>query len=153
MGKSPLKRRRNQAINELQNLKYLPRRYLHLNICTVTLYSSLCKSSPAIFNSFRKFERFCEDIISSAPLNAKLCLKTALLHMQVSHDLQEAENVLVFLILMKLPKRSIYLSNQLLSDHVGFGPDRQTTAAVGILKCVRCEENHEYNRISKVNLI
>ena len=25
MGKSPLKRRRNQAINELQNLKYLPR--------------------------------------------------------------------------------------------------------------------------------
>ena len=41
MGKSPLKRRRNQAINELQNLKYLPRRYfyvmilLHLNVhCT-----------------------------------------------------------------------------------------------------------------------
>ena len=30
MGKSPLKRRRNQAINELQNLKYLPRRYFQL---------------------------------------------------------------------------------------------------------------------------
>ena len=40
--------------------------------------------------------------------------------------------------------------NLINSDHVGFGPDRQTTAAVGILKCVRCEENHDYNRISKV---
>ena len=32
MGKSPLKRRRNQAINELQNLKYLPRRYFYVMI-------------------------------------------------------------------------------------------------------------------------
>jgi predicted pyridoxine 5'-phosphate oxidase superfamily flavin-nucleotide-binding protein len=76
MGKSPLKRRRNQAINELQNLKYLPR------------------SSVERENVF-------ED---RTPAHA---------------------------------------------DHVGFGPDRQTTAAVGILKCVRCEESHEYNRISK----
>jgi len=76
MGKSPLKRRRNQAINELQNLKYLPRSSVEREVV---------------------FE-------DRTPAHA---------------------------------------------DHVGFGPDRQTTAAVGILKCVRCEESHEYNRISK----
>jgi len=76
MGKSPLKRRRNQAINELQNLKYLPRSSVEREVV---------------------FE-------DRTPAHA---------------------------------------------DHVGFGPDRQTTAAVGILKCVRCEDNHDYNRISK----
>ena len=39
------------------------------------------------------------------------------------------------------------------ADHVGFGPDRMTTAAVGVLKSVRCEDSHEYNRISKDTII
>lgn len=76
LGKSPLKRRRNAAINELQNLKYLPR-------------------------SNGEREVVFED---RTPCHA---------------------------------------------DHVGFGPDRMTTAAVGVLKAVRCEDSHSYNRISK----
>jgi len=76
LGKSPLKRRRTAAINELQNLKYLPR-------------------------SSGERETVLED---RTPAHA---------------------------------------------DHVGFGPDRMTTAAVGILKCVRCEDNYDYNRVSK----
>ena len=91
-------------------------------------------------------------MISSAPSNAKLCLKTALLHMQVAHFVT-AKILLVVFMLIEFPIGINFLVNWFLSDHVGFGPDRQTTAAVGILKCVRCEENHEYNRISKVNLI
>ena len=39
------------------------------------------------------------------------------------------------------------------ADHVGFGPDRMTTAAVGVLKSVRCEDSHEYNRINKETII
>merc|ERR1719225_1958344 len=80
LGKSPLKRRRNVAINELQNLKYLPR-------------------------SNGEREVVFED---RTPAHA---------------------------------------------DHVGFGPDRMTTAAVGVLKSVRCEDSHEYNRISKDTVI
>jgi len=80
LGKSPLKRRRNAAINELQNLKYLPR-------------------------SNGEREVVFED---RTPAHA---------------------------------------------DHVGFGPDRMTTAAVGVLKSVRCEDSHEYNRISKDTII
>lgn len=76
LGKSPLKRKRNSAINELQNLRYLPRS-----------------------NTDR--EVVFED---RTPAHA---------------------------------------------DHVGFGPDRQTTAAVGVLKSVRCEDNHEYNTVCK----
>ena len=84
-------------------------------------------------------------MISPAPSNVKLCLKTALLHMQVDFTWCYTVD--------QLPRRSIFSSNSFPSDHVGFGPDRQTTAAVGILKCVRCEESHEYNRISKVNFM
>jgi len=80
LGKSPLKRRRNAAINELQNLKYLPR-------------------------SNGEREVVFED---RTPAHA---------------------------------------------DHVGFGPDRMTTAAVGVLKSVRCEDSHEYNRINKETII
>jgi hypothetical protein len=36
---------------------------------------------------------------------------------------------------------------------VGFGPDRMTTAAVGVLKAVRCEDSHSYNRVSKDTII
>jgi len=80
LGKSPLKRRRNAAINELQNLKYLPR-------------------------SNGEREVVFED---RTPAHA---------------------------------------------DHVGFGPDRMTTGAVGVLKSVRCEDSHEYNRIAKDTII
>jgi len=80
LGKSPLKRRRNAAINELQNLKYLPR-------------------------SNGEREVVFED---RTPCHA---------------------------------------------DHVGFGPDRMTTAAVGVLKAVRCEDSHSYNRVSKDTVI
>jgi len=80
LGKSPLKRRRNAAINELQNLKYLPR-------------------------SNGEREVVFED---RTPCHA---------------------------------------------DHVGFGPDRMTTAAVGVLKAVRCEDSHSYNRVSKDTII
>jgi hypothetical protein len=80
LGKSPLKRRRNAAINELQNLKYLPR-------------------------SNGEREVVFED---RTPAHA---------------------------------------------DHVGFGPDRMTTAAVGVLKSVRCEDSHDYNRIAKDTII
>jgi len=75
LGKSPLKRRRN-AINELQNLKYLPRSSVEREVV----------------------------IEDRTPAHA---------------------------------------------DHVGFGPDRMTTAAVGVLKCVRCEDTYSHNRISK----
>ena len=139
MGKSPLKRRRNQAINELQNLKYLPRRYLRGMIRCILDIAQLLKLIIHIQQISNYYSMF------SAPLNAKLCLKTALLHMQVDFTWCYTVD--------QLPTRSIFSSNLFLSDHVGFGPDRQTTAAVGILKCVRCEESHEYNRISKVNFI
>jgi len=76
MGKSPLKRRRNAAINELSNLKYLPRSTVEREIL---------------------FE-------DRTPAHA---------------------------------------------DHVGFGLDRCTTAAVGVLKSVHCGETVDYNRISK----
>merc|ERR1712106_530654 len=77
LGKSPLKnRRRQQAINELMNLKYLPR-------------------------SSSERETIIED---RTPAHA---------------------------------------------DHVGFGLDRITTAAVGVLKAVRCGDNYPYNRICK----
>jgi len=76
MGKSPLKRRRNAAINELHNLKYLPRSTVEREIL---------------------FE-------DRTPAHA---------------------------------------------DHVGFGLDRCTTAAVGVLKSVSCGESKEFNRISK----
>merc|ERR1719369_1570399 len=76
LGKSPLKRRRNAAINELANLKYLPRSTVEREI---------------IF----------ED---RTPAHA---------------------------------------------DHVGFGLDRRTCAAVGVLKSVHCGETVDYNRISK----
>ena len=36
------------------------------------------------------------------------------------------------------------------ADHVGFGPDRMTTAAVGILKAIHCSEHSDRNRITKV---
>ena len=142
MGKSPLKRRRNQAINELQNLKYLPRRYLRGMIRCILDIAQLLKLIIHIQQISNYYSMF------SAPLNAKLCLKTALLRMQVAHPEKLKLGVLIkFTIFQKYLQFKISLS-----DHVGFGPDRQTTAAVGILKCVRCEESHEYNRISKVNL-
>lgn len=37
------------------------------------------------------------------------------------------------------------------ADHVGHGLDRMTTAAVGILKAVRCGDKSKINRITKVN--
>ena len=81
LGKSPLKRRRNNAaINELQNLKYLPR-------------------------SNGEREVVIED---RTPAHA---------------------------------------------DHVGFGFDRITTAAVGVLKGVRCGDSHSFNRILKDTVI
>jgi len=80
LGKSPLKRRRNAAINELQSLKYLPR-------------------------SNAEREVVIED---RTPAHA---------------------------------------------DHVGFGFDRMTTAAVGVLKAVRCGDNHSYNRVTKDTVI
>ena len=39
------------------------------------------------------------------------------------------------------------------ADHVGFGFDRMTTAAVGVLKAVRCGDNHSYNRVTKDTVI
>ena len=39
------------------------------------------------------------------------------------------------------------------ADHVGFGFDRITTAAVGVLKAVRGGENHSYNRVTKDTVI
>ena len=39
------------------------------------------------------------------------------------------------------------------ADHVGFGFDRITTGAVGVLKAVRCGENHSFNRITKDTVI
>ena len=39
------------------------------------------------------------------------------------------------------------------ADHVGFGFDRITTAAVGVLKAVRGGENHNYNRVTKDTVI
>merc|ERR1719225_1419769 len=80
LGKSPLKRRRNAAINELQNLKYLPR-------------------------SNGEREVVIED---RTPAHA---------------------------------------------DHVGFGFDRITTGAVGVLKGVRCGDSHSFNRILKDTVI
>jgi len=80
LGKSPLKRRRTAAINELQNLKYLPRS-----------------------NGEREV---------------------------VVEDRTHAH-----------------------ADHVGFGFDRITTAAVGVLKAVRGGENHNYNRVTKDTVI
>jgi len=80
LGKSPLKRRRTAAINELQNLKYLPRS-----------------------NGEREV---------------------------VVEDRTHAH-----------------------ADHVGFGFDRITTAAVGVLKAVRGGENHSYNRVTKDTVI
>ena len=79
MGKSPLKRRRNQAINELQNLKYLPRRYLRGMIRCILDIAQLLKLIIHIQQISNYYSMF------SAPLNAKLCLKTALLRMQVAH--------------------------------------------------------------------
>merc|ERR1712226_584918 len=79
LGKSPLKRRR-AGINELQNLKYLPR-------------------------SSTEREIFIED---RTPAHA---------------------------------------------DHVGFGPDRLTTAAVGVLKAIHCSSKAEVNRITKDTVI
>merc|ERR1711899_722511 len=76
LGSSPFKRRRNAGINELQNLKYLPR-------------------------SSTEREIFIED---RTPAHA---------------------------------------------DHVGFGLDRHTTAAVGVLKAIHCETQPEVNRITK----
>ena len=35
------------------------------------------------------------------------------------------------------------------ADHVGFGIDRATTAAVGVLKAIQCETKPEVNRITK----
>ena len=35
------------------------------------------------------------------------------------------------------------------ADHVGQGFDRQTTAAVGVLKAVNCGENWCHNRVTK----
>merc|ERR1712130_718011 len=39
------------------------------------------------------------------------------------------------------------------ANHVGFGFDRMTTAAVGVLKAVRCGDNHSYNRVTKDTVI
>ena len=39
------------------------------------------------------------------------------------------------------------------ADHVGFGFDRMTTAAVGVLKAVRCGQYHGYNRVTKDTVI
>merc|ERR1712226_909710 len=75
LGKSPLKRRR-AGINELQNLKYLPRASIEREIT----------------------------IEDRTPAHA---------------------------------------------DHVGFGVDRHTTAAVGVLKAIHCETKPEINRITK----
>eukprot|EP00095_Tigriopus_kingsejongensis_P012585 maker-scaffold642_size120736-snap-gene-0.17 protein:Tk12585 transcript:maker-scaffold642_size120736-snap-gene-0.17-mRNA-1 annotation:"round spermatid basic protein 1" len=80
LGKSPLKRRRNAGINELQNLKYLPRSLIEREIV---------------------FE-------DRTPAHA---------------------------------------------DHVGFGLDRQTTAAVGVLKAVHCDSSPDCNRITKDTVI
>lgn len=80
LGSSPFKRRRNAGINELQNLKYLPR-------------------------SSTEREIFFED---RTPAHA---------------------------------------------DHVGFGLDRITTAAVGVLKAIHCGTNPGYNRITKDTVI
>merc|ERR1712168_432812 len=80
LGKSPLKRRRNAAINELQNLKYLPR-------------------------SNGEREVVFED---RTPAHA---------------------------------------------DHVGFGPDRMTTGAVGVLKGIHCGDTVDFNRTTKDTVI
>lgn len=37
------------------------------------------------------------------------------------------------------------------ADHVGHGHERQTTAAVGILKAVHCGQPEKLNRITKVS--
>ena len=39
------------------------------------------------------------------------------------------------------------------ADHVGFGLDRHTTAAVGVLKAIHCETKSEVNRITKDTII
>ena len=39
------------------------------------------------------------------------------------------------------------------ADHVGFGLDRQTTAAVGVLKAIHCGEQNRINRIVKDTVI
>jgi hypothetical protein len=78
LGKSPLKRRRNAAINELKSLKYLPRSTVEREV---------------IF----------ED---RTPAHA---------------------------------------------DHVGFGLDRMTTGAVGILKAITGGETTDFNRITKAD--
>lgn len=80
LGSSPFKRRRNAGINELQNLKYLPR-------------------------SSTEREIFIED---RTPAHA---------------------------------------------DHVGFGLDRITTAAVGVLKAIHCGQPVTCNRITKDTVI
>jgi len=80
LGSSPFKRRRNAGINELQNLKYLPR-------------------------SSTEREIFIED---RTPAHA---------------------------------------------DHVGFGLDRMTTAAVGVLKAIHCGQQVTCNRITKDTII
>ena len=80
LGKSPLKRRRNAGINELQNLKYLPRGNIEREIVV-------------------------ED---RTPAHA---------------------------------------------DHVGFGVDRITTAAVGVLKAIHCGNRPSGNRITKDTVI
>lgn len=79
LGKSPVRRRRT-VINELQNLKYLPR-------------------------STMERELLIED---RTPAHA---------------------------------------------DHVGFGPDRMTTAAVGVLKAIHCGTKPDVNRITKDTVI
>merc|ERR1711981_285151 len=76
LGSSPFKRRRNAGINELQNLKYLPRSSIEREIT---------------------FE-------DRTPAHA---------------------------------------------DHVGFGLDRMTTAAVGVLKAIHCGQPITCNRITK----
>merc|ERR1719457_397291 len=80
LGKSPLKRRRNNHINELKSLRYLPRSTVEREV---------------IF----------ED---RTPAHA---------------------------------------------DHVGFGPDRMTTGAVGVLKGVHCGDNVDFNRTTKDTVI
>merc|ERR1712004_367780 len=80
LGSSPFKRRRNAGINELQNLKSLPR-------------------------SSTEREIFIED---RTPAHA---------------------------------------------DHVGFGLDRMTTAAVGVLKAIHCGQQVTCNRITKDTII
>merc|ERR1711981_276881 len=80
LGSSPFKRRRNAGINELQNLKYLPRSSIEREIT---------------------FE-------DRTPAHA---------------------------------------------DHIGMGLDRQTCAAVGVIKAIHCGQTPSYNRITKDTVI